>query len=665
MRAAKIGLSVVAGILILFVLLLLAVRLFVNPNDYKARIVREVKSSTGRELALPGDIHLAVFPWIALELGPASLGNPAGFPDEPFAQVHRAKLRVRLLPLLRGQLEVGRVEIEGLDLRLRKNARGAGNWQFGGGGSEAPGPAGHGAAFSSLGGVSIKDSRLSFQALSAEQVNLVVGAVAPGRVTPVKFSLRLRTAPTSAPMALAGQFDLALATSASQYRFTDLKLQGGLARAASAQPIPWEFSAASADLDLNAGTLHAPAFAAQFGAARLQGGLEGTQLTESPAVQGRFALGDVSPRELMAQFGMSAPKSRDPRALTHLTASGEFSYGGQQLRARALDVRLDDSTLRGSAAVTNLETDALQADLTLDHIDLDRYRAAPAPAPKTPPPSSPTQLPSAGLRSLQLEGHFTVGSAHISGLNLTQLQVSVDAHNGIIHIAPASAHLYGGEYSGDVTLDDRASPPALRLEQSLKGVQLQPLLKDFAQSQRLSGRGTLTMTLTARGADTAALMRSLGGHVTANLDNGAVEGVDLWFEINRAVALVQQQALSGGQSSGRTRFDTFKASADLANGVATTKDLSIVSQNLRLAGQGTANLPAATLDYQVHATILKDPKSGKTLADIPLTITGPFARPEVRPDVAGLAKARVQQELEQHKGELQKQLQDKLKDLLK
>ena len=46
------------------------------------------------ELNLSGQIKLSVFPWIALELGPATLGNPPGFSTEPFAAVHHVALRV-------------------------------------------------------------------------------------------------------------------------------------------------------------------------------------------------------------------------------------------------------------------------------------------------------------------------------------------------------------------------------------------------------------------------------------------------------------------------------------------------------------------------------------------------------------------------------------------
>ena len=158
--------------------------------------------------------------------------------------------------------------------------------------------------------------------------------------------------------------------------------------------------------------------------------------------------------------------------------------------------------------------------------------------------------------------------------------------------------------------------------------------------------------------------------MVANLDNGAIEGVDLWFEINRAVALIQKQGMPTGSSSGRTKFDVFKASAELSNGVATSHDLSIVSQNLRMAGQGTINLVTDALNYQVKTTILnrrqqRRERPAKALADIPLNITGTLTSPTVRPDVEQMAKARVQQEIDKHKDEVQQKLMDKLKGILK
>src|ERR1700692_3677195 len=96
MRTVKVLAGLAGGIILLIVVGLLAVWALVNPNDYKDRIAAAVKESTGRELVLKGDIKLSVFPWVALELGPASLGNPPGFGAEPFLAFNHAAVRLNL-----------------------------------------------------------------------------------------------------------------------------------------------------------------------------------------------------------------------------------------------------------------------------------------------------------------------------------------------------------------------------------------------------------------------------------------------------------------------------------------------------------------------------------------------------------------------------------------
>lgn len=663
MRVLKFVAIVFGGIVVLLVLVLLAARLLINPNDYKDRIAKTVRTSTGRELALPGDIRLSVFPWVALELGPASLGNPPGFGAEPFAAVRHAALRVKLLPLLRKQLQIGRVDIDGLDLRLERNATGQGNWQgFGTAAApaaSAPGPGPE--ALRELAGITIKDSRVSYQGLVLDQLNLEVGRVIPGAPTPVKLRFHLAAAPRA--VSLAGQFDLTPDMASNQYRFARLRLNGTLSAAPGASAVPWDLATSELSVDLAQQTLRAADFSAQLGAAHLSGSLEGSSILDAPSVGAAFTLAPLPPRELLAQFGITLPRTRDPKALGSLAASGALAYGGNALRASKLDVHLDDSALHGSAALTNLDTRAIAFDLALDHIDLDRYRSPEQAAPA----SQPAQLPSGALRALQMNGTLTVGNATVAGISLTQLHVGVAARGGVTHIAPATARLYDGDYAGDITLDDRGAVPAMSLKQNMNRVDVAALARDFLKSRRLSGRGTITSNLTTRGRTSDELLRSLNGRAAASIDNGAIEGIDLWFEINRALSVIQKQSLSAGQGSGRTSFDTFKASADVVNGVASTRDLSIASQNLRVTGQGTANLASQALDLQVKATVYKGAAGATTgtLADIPLTIKGSLSSPAIRPDLEALARAGVQQQIEKHKQDLQQKVQDQLKDLLK
>src|SRR5690349_15526167 len=128
MRALKIVGIVVGSVVALIVLALLLVVLFVDPNNYRGDIERMVESKTGRKLTLEGDLHLTVFPWLALKAGPASLGDAPGFGDEPFVAIKEARVGVRLLPLIRGQLEVGNVRLVGARIRLITDEQGRNNW---------------------------------------------------------------------------------------------------------------------------------------------------------------------------------------------------------------------------------------------------------------------------------------------------------------------------------------------------------------------------------------------------------------------------------------------------------------------------------------------------------------------------------------------------------
>src|SRR6185312_16287693 len=197
MRALRIIGIIIGCIVAVLIAAAIALWLIVNPNDYKGRIVAAVKSSTGRELSLPGDIHLAIFPSIALKLGPASLGNPPGFDSsQPFASLQHVSLRVRVLPLLHHQLEVGRVEIDGLDLRLLKNAQGQGNWAMPAAKTPPPAAQESGASqvtLGGIGGVVVRNSRVSYQDMVVSGVSVDIGRVATGIPVPVKWNLDLTT----------------------------------------------------------------------------------------------------------------------------------------------------------------------------------------------------------------------------------------------------------------------------------------------------------------------------------------------------------------------------------------------------------------------------------------------------------------------------------------
>ncbi|SFK32139.1 AsmA family protein [Methylophaga sulfidovorans] len=120
--------KIIVFIIVLVVAALIALPFFINPNDYKDEISREVEKATGRNLTLQGDIGLSVFPWIALDLGPLTLSNAEGFKADAFAKVQAAEIRIKLIPLLKKQLEMDTIVLDGLVLNLETDKNGKTNW---------------------------------------------------------------------------------------------------------------------------------------------------------------------------------------------------------------------------------------------------------------------------------------------------------------------------------------------------------------------------------------------------------------------------------------------------------------------------------------------------------------------------------------------------------
>jgi AsmA protein len=644
MRTAKILASLVGGIIALLAAGLLAVALWVNPNDYRAKIAAAVKESTGRDLVLTGDIKLALFPWVALELGPASLKNPPGFGAEPFLAVDHVTLRVRLFALLARRLGVERIELEGLDLRLRKDARGAGNWEnFGRAREPAANPDTNAGAvakvsdgWSQLAGIRVTHGRVSYAELVVENVNFDTGAIGDG-ATPISVSFDAKRGVPNEALTVNAKFALRVESPSRRLRFAAVNVMGSVSRPGDARPAHWELTAPAIDVDLEGQTLALPAAALSYSTARLNGKLLATKIFDDLEVTGSATLAPLDLREF-APRRIALPKTRDPKVFAQFSAASDFSYDANGLRLEQLQLQLDDTHVRGSVALVG-EPRALKFDLSADQIDVDRYRGeeeGESASASSPPPDS--------AQPLEADGVLSVAAVHVSNVDFNNLRVTVASKDGILHLFPALAQIDGGRYSGDISVDRRAAIPVLSLDEHYSGVDMNRLLADTGYKGRVTGRGNLELKATAHGAGLAPVLHSLNGHFDAYLTEGAVEGVDVGYELARAQALINRQAGPPRENTHRTAFDAFKVSGDIQNGVAQTSDLAISSQALRVTGHGSANLQSKAIDVQLMASFLKSPTA--SIADIPLTITGTYADPAVKADVDTLVRGQLKQKLQ-------------------
>lgn len=113
---------------VLAVLVLLVVYLAVtfNPNDYKSTVIQLVKDKKQRTLDIKGNITLSFWPKIGADLGEITLSEHQS--DQQFAAIKSAKVALAVLPLLKKEIVVDTVYLDGAQVNVIQHADGSFNF---------------------------------------------------------------------------------------------------------------------------------------------------------------------------------------------------------------------------------------------------------------------------------------------------------------------------------------------------------------------------------------------------------------------------------------------------------------------------------------------------------------------------------------------------------
>ncbi|WP_218768881.1 AsmA family protein, partial [Vibrio parahaemolyticus] len=120
-------LLVLAIPVVVFIAAILALVIFVNPNQFKPLIVEQAQKQTGLELVIEGDISWQFFPSIGFELGKTELRNPQGFGQPNLFKVDTVGVDVSVTPLFSKQLEIGNITLDGAEFYVETKKDGSKN----------------------------------------------------------------------------------------------------------------------------------------------------------------------------------------------------------------------------------------------------------------------------------------------------------------------------------------------------------------------------------------------------------------------------------------------------------------------------------------------------------------------------------------------------------
>lgn len=661
-KSVKWLLAILAAIVVLAISAVIVVILVVDVNQYKPQIQEAVTKATGRSFTLGGDIKLSVFPWIGVSISDAHLGNPPEFKEKDMVGIDFFEVRMKLLPLLTGNVEVKRFVLNGAKITIIKNKNGqfnlAGIPPAKEGLSEknernAPEP-----APPSDGALPIKDLMVGEFAITngslvwidmasgvrkeVSQINLVLEDVSLDKAMGLDFS------------AIADQHPVGIKGTL-----------GPVGPVPGKSPVAIDLAvslAESVQIDIDG---------------RLE--LEG----KSPRFNLTVNVPSFSARKVLAVLNQPLPlEPADKDVLKNIALGLTLSGTPEAVTIKDGLLTLDDSKMTFSAQAKDFNKPNLTLEARLDNIDLDRYLPPPSEEPSTeqaeattPDEKAAPPIDYAPLRKLVLDGRINVGDLKAKNTRMQNIDIHVTAQNGIIRIDPVNMDLYSGTVKVDGTFNVQGKTPKSTVDMNIAGVQTGTLIKDFLNKELIEGVLNAGVKLTFSGDQPDLIRKTLNGKGELKFNDGAIVGIDLANMVRNI------KSAFGGQGTPeqkpRTDFSELLVPLSIKNGLATIDGSKLNSPLMRIVASGDAHVAEETLDLRV------DPKFVATLVGqgdtvgqrsgltVPVLITGTFSKPKFAPDLKGLlstsvpGKEKITQDLEQTKKKVTEDVQKKARDLIK
>lgn len=523
-----------------------ALVLLVNPNDFRAYMVKQVAVRSGYQLQLDGPLRWHVWPQLSILSGRVMLTAEGA--SDPLVRADNMRLDVALWPLLSHQLSVKQVMLKGAVIQLTPQTEAVR-------GKDAPvAPKDNmlpdlaedkGWSFD-IARLRVADSVLVFQHEDDEQVTV--------------RDIRLEMEQDSQHR---GTFDFSGRVNRDQ-RDLALSFNGTV----DASDYPHNLSANIEQLSW-----------------QLQGA-------------------DLPPQGINGQGHLQAQWLEEKKQLSfsqiNLTAN-DSSFSGQAHVALlekpewAVDLKfgqlnLDNLLVQHDAAVTAKgEVQQGQSQSTLarpviaSQVDVVSYQ---------------------GLKGFSADIALQADKVLWRKMAFENVSAKIDNRFGLLNIAQLQGKSDGGLISLPGTLDARKGEPRAVFHPRLEGVEIGTILKAFDYPIALTGKLSLTGDFSGSDIDAQAFRHSWQGQAHVEMNDTRMEGMNFQQMIQQAVERSGGDAKAQQNMENVTRLDRFVTDMTLDNGEVTLDNMVGESAMLALTGKGTLDLVKQNCDTLFNIRVL-------------------------------------------------------------
>jgi uncharacterized protein involved in outer membrane biogenesis len=253
--------------------------------------------------------------------------------------------------------------------------------------------------------------------------------------------------------------------------------------------------------------------------------------------------------------------------------------------------------------------------------------------------------------TMNIAASIDAESATIGTLSLQNLSGRARILPDRVTLDPIGFGLFGGKYEGVLTLM-AGGTSGFRLKAALAGIDMASAMAFAGSPDTLSGRLSATIDLAGVGIDAQSALSTAKGTARVDITNGTVKNLGLVRSVVVATSGRSDVSAASAGESRDERFSRLGATLSVASGVAATDDLRFESDDLVLAAAGTIRLDGRAIDLAGHVQLSDklSQQAGRDLVrytqeqgrvTLPARITGSTANPQVRIDVASLARRAI------------------------
>jgi AsmA protein len=588
----RLGIAI-AALVVVGVAAIGAMSMLISVDAVREATKAEIRSVTGLDLVLRGDVAVSLFPSGSITFDKVALGDGS----KPALSADQLTARLRFFPLLLGRVEIADVSLSRPLINVEFDREGRSNWA---------------ALIQTLARAVGPKAERPANAATFTEIRIDDGTVqlddaARGIVETFRgVDLALAWPSISKSFAATGRFIWHDAPIDSTITLTDFAAalagdRSGLKVRLTATPLKFAF--------------------------------EGTWSTKPTLrIEGTLAADSASLRDTLRWAGLR-PITGGGFGSFALKAKTNVSSGTVALSA--VNVELDGNVAEGVLTFANEGRQTLQGTLAADELNLTPYVSTVRLLTNNDRDWSRRPLAIDGSSSLDIDLRLSAAKIAVAGAKLGRTAIAANMRAGKLSVTIGESQAFGGILKGSLALAPGARGAEFKSQLQFTDVDLDACLGELLQFRRLEGRGDVALSIDATGNSVLALTRTLNGTADLTGRQGALVG----WNVEQLLRRLERRPLSGTGDfrNGRTPFEKLTVNLKITDGIATVENVKLEGSKVRLGLAGSASIAARDFDLRgIAALASANPADAQSAFELPFVVQGPWDNPIMLPDTQSL-----------------------------